>query len=114
MYAKLPPRIVGKIDDNRLGSAADDDPAEGRVFGAIDFAVHQPCGDVQKISGAGGQGMLSALSPLDVRFTGQNVRYRFLRAVMMDAGLRPWLDEEGTAPKRRVDAQVWRDSREAL
>ena len=43
--------------------------------------MHQPCGDVQKISGAGGEGMFSTFAPLDVRFTGQNVRYGFLCAV---------------------------------
>jgi hypothetical protein len=59
---------------------------------------------MQKISGAGCEGMLSTLSPLDIRFTGQNVRYRFLCPVMMDACLRSRLNEECSAPESRVDA----------
>jgi hypothetical protein len=67
---------------------------------------------MKKISRAHGDGMLSPLAPLDVRFAFQDVRDGFLQAVMMDSRLRSGLDKKRSGPERRVDAQVSRHCRE--
>ena len=56
--------------------------------------------------------MLSLRAPLDERLTVQNVRDGFLRAVMMNPGLRSRLDEKRAAPERRVNTQFRRHGRE--
>ena len=69
---------------------------------------------MQKISRACGEGMFPLRAPLDERLAVQNVRDSFLRAVMMDTGLRSRLDQKRAAPQRRVNAQFRRHGRESL
>ena len=69
---------------------------------------------MQKIPCASDEGMLPLRAPLDERLAVQNVRDGFLRAVMMNPGLRSWLDEKRAAPEGRVNAQFRRHGRESL
>jgi hypothetical protein len=43
------PGILRKIDDDRLGSAPDHDPAERELLRPVDFPAHQPSRHVKKI-----------------------------------------------------------------
>ena len=63
--ASLLPTVLGQIDDDRLGSAANDDPTERLLCRLIDLPVHEPRGDVQKIPFACRRGMLPSLAPLN-------------------------------------------------
>lgn len=94
----LSPRIRWKIDYDWFGRASDDDPAEGRVLRAVYFTVHEPRGDMQKISAARDERMFAAFAPLNVRFAGKHIGYGFLRAVMMDACLRAGFYKKSSAP----------------
>jgi hypothetical protein len=69
---------------------------------------------MQKIPCACDERMLSLRAPLDERLAVQNVRHGFLRAVMMNPGLRSRLDQKRAAPERRVNSQFRRHGREPL
>jgi hypothetical protein len=75
--------------------------------------VNEPCGHVDKITGAGCEGMFSAFAPLDERFAFEDVCDGFLRAVMMDACLRSGFNQKHSAPERRLNSRLWRHGCEA-
>lgn len=100
MPARQLPIFLRKIDDNRLGSASDDEPTERRVLRPVDFAVNEPSRHMYKIPRARQSRMFSPLAPLNVRFAFQNVCNCFLQAVMMDPRLRSGLDKKSSAPQR--------------
>jgi hypothetical protein len=64
---------------------------------------------MDKVAGVRGRGKLAALSPTDRAIALERVGDRLLLAVMMDAGLGAWLDDEYSAPKRGGDTIVNRD-----
>jgi hypothetical protein len=111
--ACLFPRIFRQIDDDQLRRTSDYNPSEGRVLRPVDFPVHEPCGHVDKITGARGEGMLSAFAPLHERFAFEDVRDGFLRAVIMDACLRSGFNQKRSAPERRLNSNFWRHGCEA-
>jgi hypothetical protein len=104
--APLAPVIVGEIDDDGIGRAADDDPAEGVVVGRIDFHVGCPCGDVEEVAGADESLRFAVVAPADEGFAFEDVDDGFLLAVVMDGGARTRFDEEGSSPKTGGDAMI--------
>ena len=68
--------------------------------------------DVQKVARARRNRMFPALAPLNVGLALQHVRNGFLRAMMMDAGLRSWLDHKNSAPQPRVNPGLGGNRRE--
>ena len=95
--------VVGKVDDDRVRRAADDDPAEGLVLGGVDLLVDEPGGDVDEVAGLGDGGVLALLSPEHQRFALEDVDDGVLLAVVVDAGRGAGFDQEGAAPEVGVD-----------
>ena len=76
--------------------------------------MRQSGGDVKKVARADCCRVLTVLSPLHERLAFKNIDNCFLRAVMMDAGLRSGLDEKRSAPHAGCDAQFAADSGASL
>lgn len=102
----IAPVIVGKVDDDGIRRAADDDPAKGVLFRRIDFHVRRPCGDVKEVSGVDEGFGFAVRAPADERFAFEDVDNGFLFAVVVDAGARTRFNEKSSAPKTGVDAVI--------
>ena len=108
------PEVVGQVDYDWVGRAADDDPAEGFLLGQINLHVRREGRDVEEVSGADPRFGFAALAPADERFAFEHIDDGFLLAVMVDAGTRAGFDEERPAPEAGGDAVVARNGGEAL
>jgi hypothetical protein len=58
----LIPERVGKIQNDRFGSAANDDPLEGKIARRIDFLVGKPRRNIEEIARVQGGIELSPLA----------------------------------------------------
>ena len=99
---------AGEIDDNRLRTAANDDPGDG-LGGGIQFLVRKVGGNENKVTGTHGFGRFAVAFPTDLPIAGEHVNDGFLLAVMVDGTSGMWLGDHyagtdlGRAGKIAVD-----------
>src|ERR1700761_5575503 len=103
------PEVIGKIHHDRDGGAPHHNPAKRIRLRWVDFHVGQECRHVNKVAGLRCCAVFAAATPADLAHTRQDISDRLLLAVMMDTSSRPRFDLEQTAPKRRLNAELWRN-----
>jgi hypothetical protein len=88
------PEGVGQIQNDRFGSAADDDPLEGKNARRIDFLVRKPRRNIDEIARVHLRTEFSPLAPANIEGATEYVGDRVLLAVMVASLCQPpnvWL-----------------------
>jgi hypothetical protein len=78
------PECVGQIQNDRFGSAADDDPLERKISRRIDFLVRKPRRNIEEIARVQGGIEFSVLAPPNIGRAAEHVRDRVLLTVTVD------------------------------
>ena len=100
----LIPKRVGQIQNDRFGSAADDDPLEGKIARRIDLLVGKPRRNIEEIARVESGIKLSVLAPPNLGRAAEHVRDRVLLAVMVDCRAGRGFNGEDSTPDGRVYA----------
>ena len=94
----LIPECVRQIQNDGFGSAADDDPLEGKIARRIDFPVGKPRRNIEEIARVQGGVELSVLAPSNIGRASEYIRDRVLLAVMVDYRARSRFNGEDAPP----------------
>ena len=78
------PECVGQVHEDGFGSAADNDPLEGKITRRIDFLVGKPRRNVEETARMQGGIELSLLAPPNIGRAAEHIRDRVLLTVMVD------------------------------
>ena len=92
--ADLTPEVLRQVHDNGFGSAADNNPLEGRVAGGIDLLVRKPRWNVKEIPCSQRRVELTSLAPPNVRRSAEDIGDRVLLSMVMDCCAGFWFDQE--------------------
>jgi hypothetical protein len=92
------PECVGQIHKDGFGSAADNDPLEGKITRRIDFLVGKPRRNIEEIARAHGGIEPSLLAPPNIGTAAEHVRDRVLLTVMVDCRAGGRLNTKNATP----------------
>src|SRR5258708_39937568 len=100
------PEGVGQIQNDGFGSAADNDPLEGKIARRIDFLVGKPHRNIEEIARVQGGIELSLLAPPNVGRAAEHVRDSMLLTVMMECRAGGSLNTIVVTPNEQVYASL--------
>ena len=110
----LIPKRVGQIQNDRFGSAANDDPLEGKIARRIDFLVGKPRRNVEEIARVQGGIEFSVLAPPNIGRAAEHVGDSVLLTVMVDCRAGRGFNGEDTTPDGGVYASPGMNGCETL
>jgi hypothetical protein len=103
---------AGEVDDEGLGTTANDDPGDG-FAGGINFLVGKVGGNEQKVAGTHGFGTFAVAAPADLSSAAKHVNYGFLLAVVVDGTSGMWLGNHHAATNMGGAGKIAVDGGEA-
>ena len=103
---------AGKVDDEGLGTAANDDPGDG-LGGGVKFLVGQMGGNENEVTGTHGFGKFAVAAPADLSTAAEHVNDGFLFAVVMHGTGGMWLGDHNAATDMRGAGKIAVDGGEA-
>jgi len=110
----LIPKRVGQIQNDRFGSAADDNPLEGKIARRIDFLVGKPRGNIEEIARVQGGVELSPRAPPNIGRAAEHVSDGVLLTVMVDCRAGARFNTKDATPHGRIDASLRMNGCETL
>src|SRR5258708_16726535 len=114
MLVILIPEGVGQIHNDRFGSAADDDPLEGKIARRIDFLMGNPRRDIEEVARVQGGIELPPLAPPNIGRAVKHVRDGVLLTVMVDCRAGTGFNTKDATPHGRVYASLRMNGCETL